>query len=102
MQGWSFLETLGKNLFHICLRASGVAGIFAIPWGVALSPDFFVLMDVFLVFPLSSSFSFHIRTLVFGLGGGGLVAKLYETLLILWTIAHQTLMSMGFPRQGSS
>ena len=32
-------------------------------------------------------------------GGGGLVAKSCPTLAIPWTVAHQALLSMGFPRQ---
>ena len=32
-------------------------------------------------------------------GGGGLVAKLYSTLVTLWTVAHQAPLSIGFPRQ---
>jgi len=33
-------------------------------------------------------------------GGGGLVAKLYLTPLVIpWTMAHQTLLFMGFLRQ---
>ena len=32
-------------------------------------------------------------------GGGGLVAKSCPTLVTPWTIAHQTPLSMGFPRQ---
>ena len=31
--------------------------------------------------------------------GGGLVAKLCVILVTLWTVAHQALLSMGFPRQ---
>ena len=31
--------------------------------------------------------------------GGGLVAKLCPTLVILWTVAYQVLPSMGFSRQ---
>ena len=32
-------------------------------------------------------------------GGGGLVAKSCLTLVILWTVAHQAPLSMGFSRQ---
>ena len=32
-------------------------------------------------------------------GGGGLVSKLCPTLVTLWTVAHQTPLSMGFPGQ---
>ena len=33
------------------------------------------------------------------IGGGGLVTKLYLTLVTPWTIAHQAPLSMGFSRQ---
>ena len=39
------------------------------------------------------------RALLFGLGGGGLVAKSCSTLAILWTVACQAPLSMGFSRQ---
>ena len=43
------------------------------------------------------------RILVLRGGGadiyGGLVAKSYPTLAILWTVAHQAPLSMGFARQ---
>ena len=32
-------------------------------------------------------------------GGGDEVTKLYPTLVTPWTVAHQTPLSMGFPRQ---
>jgi len=32
-------------------------------------------------------------------GGGGLIAKLCQTLATLWTEAHQAPLSMGFSRQ---
>ena len=32
-------------------------------------------------------------------GGGGLVTKLYSTLVTLWTVACQAPLSMGFSRQ---
>ena len=32
-------------------------------------------------------------------GGSGLVPKLCLTLAITWTVAHQTPLSMGFPKQ---
>ena len=32
-------------------------------------------------------------------GGGGLVTKSYPNLVIPWIVAHQTPLSMGFPRQ---
>ena len=32
-------------------------------------------------------------------GGGGLVAKSCPILATPWTVAHQALLSMGFPRQ---
>ena len=37
--------------------------------------------------------------LYFGGGGGGLVANLCLTLATPWTVACQTPLSMGFPRQ---
>ena len=42
------------------------------------------------------------RTLIFNLehnhfGGGGLVAKLYPTLVTPWTVACQAPLSVGFP-----
>ena len=39
------------------------------------------------------------RALLLGLGGGGLVAKSCSTLAILWTVACQAPLSMGFSRQ---
>ena len=37
--------------------------------------------------------------LLLNYGGGGLVAKLCQTLAIPWTVARQAPLSMGFSRQ---
>ena len=44
---------------------------------------------------------FWIISLVNVIGGGGLVVKSCPTLVILWTVAHQVPLPMGFSRQES-
>ena len=39
----------------------------------------------------------HIYIYICMCGGGGLVTKLCQTLVILWTIAQQVSLSVGFP-----
>ena len=43
--------------------------------------------------------SCHCKHQVLTFGGGGLVTKSYPSLAILWSVACQAPLSMGFPRQ---